>query len=126
MPFVHVVLLKVKTDIWEIGNGKKEFVEKLEDLREVSSLLTMIDSRCLRCLDHFDMQLSIVKELEPELAWGPPVYADRSKEFNYGLYTKFKNQTDFEKYRDDAGHRDFVKALILPNTDEVMAYDLDY
>ncbi|CAO1623017.1 unnamed protein product [Parajaminaea phylloscopi] len=104
MPFVHVVLLKVKADIWEAGNGKDELVQKLEGLRE----------------------LPIVKELKPELAWGPPVYADRAKGFNYGLYTKFTSQAEFERYRDDAGHRDLVKTLVVPNTDEVMAFDLEY
>lgn len=74
----------------------------------------------------FAFQIPIVKELSPELAWGPPVYAERAKGWNYGLYTKFRSQAEFERYRDDSGHRDLVKELIVPNTDDVMAFDLEY
>lgn len=35
MPLVHIVLLKVKADIWDAGNGKAELVSKLEGLKEV-------------------------------------------------------------------------------------------
>lgn len=36
MPLVHIVLLKIKSDIWEAGNGKAELLQKLEGLRDVS------------------------------------------------------------------------------------------
>lgn len=37
MPLVHIVLLKVKSDIFEKGNGKEELLSKLDGLKEVRS-----------------------------------------------------------------------------------------
>ncbi|PWN27969.1 hypothetical protein BDZ90DRAFT_231747 [Jaminaea rosea] len=104
MPLIHIVLLKVKADIFEKGNGKDELVAKLDSLKE----------------------LPIAKTNCQELSWGPPVYSERAKGWNYGLYTKFADKAAFEQYRDDEGHRSFVQTAITPNVDEVMAYDFEY
>lgn len=39
MTVVHIVLLKIKADIWEAGNGKAELIQKLDGLKEVSALV---------------------------------------------------------------------------------------
>ena len=42
-----------------------------------------------------------------------------------GLYSVFDSRASYEaEYRDDADHREFVKTVIAPNVDEIMAYDI--
>ncbi|CAO1624651.1 unnamed protein product [Sympodiomycopsis kandeliae] len=104
MTLIHIVLLKIKEDIWTKGNGKEELLQKLEALRDIP----------------------IVKNNNIEIQWGPPVYTDRSKEWNYGLYSKFASKEQYAEYSKDADHQELVKTLIRPNTDDVLSYDFEF
>ena len=42
------------------------------------------------------------------------------------FHAEFADKASFEAYRDDEGHRSFVQTVIIPNTDEVMAFDWEY
>lgn len=47
MTFIHIVLLKVKSDIWVNGNGKDELIQKLDGLKEVRGAEFPIAVRCI-------------------------------------------------------------------------------
>ncbi|CAD6884038.1 unnamed protein product [Tilletia controversa] len=101
MVFIHVVLVKVKP---EVASSKlDEFIAHVDSLKS----------------------LDVVKEKCTAVGHGPPVIADRAQGFDYGLYTHFNSRADYEVYRDDPAHRDFVRTILAPNTDSVLAYDFD-
>lgn len=43
-----------------------------------------------------------------------------------GLYSKFADKATYELYKDDADHRELVRTLIVPNTEDIMSYDIEY
>ncbi|KAE8211084.1 hypothetical protein CF327_g5124 [Tilletia walkeri] len=102
MVFVHIVLVKVKPEV--ASAGLDEFIKKVDTLKS----LDVVKEKCIAC-EH-----------------GPPVIPDRTQGYDYGLYTHFNNKADYEVYRDDPGHREFVKTVIAPHTDSVLAYDWDH
>lgn len=51
MTFIHIVLLKVKSDIWVNGNGKDELIQKLDGLKEVSEARSPIAVFCISSND---------------------------------------------------------------------------
>ncbi|CAO1630066.1 unnamed protein product [Jaminaea pallidilutea] len=104
MTFIHIVLLKVKSDIWVNGNGKDELIQKLAGLKE----------------------LPIVKSHAQELAWGPPVFTERAKDWSYGLFSRFASRKEYEEYAQDEQHRELVTNVIRPNCDDVLSYDFEY
>ncbi|KAK0521662.1 hypothetical protein OC834_005474 [Tilletia horrida] len=104
MPFLHIVLVKVKPEVLSAEGGLDGFAKQVDTLKSID----------------------VVKQLCTSVEHGPPVYTERAQGFNYGLYTTFKNRADYEVYRDDAGHRDFVKTVMGPNAESVLAYDWDH
>ncbi|PWN46976.1 hypothetical protein IE53DRAFT_390885 [Violaceomyces palustris] len=101
MPIVHIVLVKVKDSV--LTNGFEEFKQKCSTLSSVP--IAIQKAKLIR--------------------WGPPEYPGRNQGFNWGLYTLFDSKADYEAYRDDEEHRNFSKTVILPNTDDVLAYDFE-
>ncbi|WFD24606.1 hypothetical protein MEQU1_003309 [Malassezia equina] len=109
MVFVHIVLFKVKPQV--LSNGFEEFKARLETLRD----------------------LQITKEVVKQLKFGPPIWDTRTHGFNYGLYTVFDSREDLERYKEDNDHKEYVqstdksfsKMIILPNVDDVLAYDME-
>ncbi|WFD20928.1 hypothetical protein MCAP1_003183 [Malassezia caprae] len=99
--FVHIVLFKVKPQV--LNNGFEEFKARLETLRD----------------------LQITKDVVKQLKFGPPIWDTRTHGFNYGLYTVFETREDLERYKEDNDHKDFSKMIILPNVDDVLAYDME-
>ncbi|KAI3617844.1 hypothetical protein CBS9595_003753 [Malassezia furfur] len=101
MVYVHIVLVKVKQQV--LSNGFEEFKARLETLRD----------------------LQVTKEEVLQLKWGPPVWDARAHGFNYGLYTVFRTREGLERYKEDNDHKDFAKMNLIPNVDDVLAYDLE-
>ncbi|KAK0558949.1 hypothetical protein OC861_006786 [Tilletia horrida] len=101
MVFVHIVLFKLKPRV--AASDLQAFVAKVDTLKS----------------------LSVVKEKCLAINHGPPVITDRAQGFDYGLYTHFKSHEDYEVYRVDPGHKEFVQNVVIPNTDSVLAYDWD-
>ncbi|PWN96467.1 hypothetical protein FA09DRAFT_331337 [Tilletiopsis washingtonensis] len=102
MPFIHIVLVKVKPAIADDSARMAELEAKFRTLATYEG----------------------PKQLLVEHAWGPPVYADRARGYNYALYSKFESEQTFIEYRDCPGHKEFVKEHMAPNVDEVLAYDV--
>ncbi|KAN0062940.1 hypothetical protein ACQY0O_004761 [Thecaphora frezii] len=101
MPIVHIVLVKVKDAV--IHNGFEEFKDKCNQLKHVP----------------------VAAQKLKEHKWGPPAYTGRTQGYNWGLYSLFATREDYEVYRDDEEHKNFSKTVILPNADEVLAYDFE-
>ncbi|CEH15064.1 Stress responsive alpha-beta barrel [Ceraceosorus bombacis] len=100
---IHIVLVKLKPSVRSDESAFSTFVTKCNELGTYPSLQPLLT----------------------EFKWAEPVYADRTKGFNWALYSRFRHREDYEKYRDDEGHRTFVKEVMSPALDEIMAYDLE-
>ena len=95
MPFIHIVLVKVKDSI---VNDAAAFTELKQNCNQLA-------------------QLEVVKKTAPQIAWGPPVYPERANGHNWGLYTTFESKEKYEEYAQDEGHKSWAKTKLFPNTD---------
>ncbi|WVQ79867.1 hypothetical protein IAT38_001967 [Cryptococcus sp. DSM 104549] len=62
----------------------------------------------------------------PELMQlGAPLIDARAKGFDYGLYSVFSSADALQKYAVSEAHVKVVKENVLPNVDDVLAYDFE-
>ncbi|PWN34710.1 uncharacterized protein FA14DRAFT_160199 [Meira miltonrushii] len=99
MPFVHIVLVKIKNS------------ESLESLKAEAQTFEKKEE---------------IKNLAEHVTWGPPVYTDRAKGFDYGLYSVFKDKAKYEEYRDLPYHKEWISSKVVPNVEDIIAYDFEY
>lgn len=97
MPIVHIVLFKMKQQV--IENGFEEFKARVESVRDIQ----------------------VAKDEATELHLGPPLSDARSHGFTYGLYSVFPTREALDKYRVDPEHVEYVRSVIVPNTDGACA-----
>ncbi|ODN79485.1 hypothetical protein L202_03455 [Cryptococcus amylolentus CBS 6039] len=71
--------------------------------------------------------ISALKDVPgPEtLHLGGPLIDARAKGFDYGLYSVFSSAKALQEYATSEAHLKVVKENVLPNVDDVLAYDFE-